>query len=407
MSDSVKYVLIIPDGASDEPIEELDNKTPFEVASKPNIDKLAGEGVCGWVLNVPDGMYPGSDICILSILGVNPALPDVYTGRAPLEAASMGIEMRDSDVAYRCNLVRIEDGIMVDYSAGHISTEDAREIIEILNREIKEDGIKFYPGVSYRHIMIWENGKDRIETTPPHDITGKPIKDYMPRGDGAERLIDIMKKSSEILRNEKANMVWLWGQGKKPNLPSFTKRFELKGGVVSAVDLVKGIGKLMGLKVIDVPGVTGYIDTNYLGKAEYSIRFLEYEGDFVLIHVEAPDEAGHNGDYGAKIQAIEDIDRYIVKTILDWAEEKKIKLRILLLPDHPTPVKLRTHKADMVPFVLWSNLLKVRGESSFNERTLEYLRPMCLKEGYRLINLFLGKDCATSCNECLLGSCKL
>lgn len=403
----VKYVLIIPDGASDEPIEELGGKTPLMAARKPNIDRLAKEGICGWVLNVPDGMYPGSDVCILSILGVNPAAPGVYTGRAPLEAASMGIEMDDTDVAYRCNLVKVEDGIMVDYSAGHIPTEEAKRLIQRLNDEIKEEQIKFYPGVSYRHIMLWKNGCSNVKTTAPHDITGQPVEPYLPKGECAGKLIDIMNKSREILKGERANMIWLWGQGSKPKLPSFYSRFGIRGAVISAVDLVKGIGKLMGLEVLNVPGVTGYIDTNYEGKAEYAIRYLNEKGDFVLIHVEAPDEAGHNGDYKAKIQAIEDIDSKIVKRILDWAEEKQVKLRILLLPDHPTPVKLRTHKSDMVPFVLWSNLLKVRGEDSFDEKTLEYLRPTCLREGYKLIRLFLGKGCTTSCSECVVGQCDI
>ncbi|MEO0278985.1 MAG: cofactor-independent phosphoglycerate mutase, partial [candidate division WOR-3 bacterium] len=384
----VKYVIIVPDGASDEPIEELGGKTPLEVARKENIDKLAQEGICGWVLNAPNGMYPGSDVCMLSILGVDPS--QVYTGRAPIEAASMGIELGDNDVAYRCNLVRVENDIMIDYSAGHIDTERAKTLIEKLNREINEKNIKFYPGVSYRHIMIWQNGSDEAECTPPHDITGKTIKEYLPKGKFAELLISIMEKSKIILKNEDANMIWLWGQGKKPMLPDFNKMFGLRGAVISAVDLVKGIGKLMNMEVIEVPGATGYIDTNYKGKAEYAIRYLEKGGDFVLIHIEAPDEAGHNGDIEGKIKAIENIDKFIVGTILEWAENKSIKLRLLLLPDHPTPIKVRTHTHDVVPFVMWSNILKVRGEEGFSEKTLKYLKPMALKEGYKLINLFLG-----------------
>ncbi len=386
------------DGASGHPLKELEGKTTLEAANTPNLDRLAQEGICGWTLNVPEGMHPGSDVAILSVLGCNPKI--YYTGRAPLEAASMGVELSDKDVAYRCNLVRIENGMMKDYSAGHISTEEARSIINLLNEKLADEEIKFYPGVSYRHLMVWKDGKWNIQCTPPHDITGQPFSEHLPKGEGAEKLIDLMERSKKILADHpKANMIWLWGQGKRPELPNFENTHGIKGGVISAVDLIKGIGVLMGLEIIDVPGITGYIDTNYKGKAEYAIEFLKTEGDFVFIHIEAPDEAGHQKDYKAKIKAIEDIDQKIVGTLLDWIDTDGVAARILVLPDHPTPVDVGTHTREPVPYVLWSSSLKVKGEEAFNERALEYLKPYTLDEGYRLIMLLLGKVC-TDCTAC-------
>ncbi|BAT71628.1 2,3-bisphosphoglycerate-independent phosphoglycerate mutase [Thermosulfidibacter takaii ABI70S6] len=401
-----KYIIVLVDGASGRPVKELDGKTSLEAAYKPNLDYLAQHGICGWTKNVPEGMHPGSDVAILSVLGCNPK--KYYTGRAPLEAASIGIDLADDDVAYRCNLVRVEDGVMADYSAGHISTEEAREVIQLLNEHLAEDDIKFYPGVSYRHVMVWKGGKDNAHTTPPHDITGKSIKEYLPQGKGSEKLVELMEKSREILKDHaKANMIWLWGQGKKPNLPNFEYIYGVKGGVISAVDLIRGIGILMGLKVINVPGITGYIDTNYKGKAEYALRFLENEGDFVFIHVEAPDEAGHKGDAKAKVQAIEDIDKYIIGPILEWVDINKVNARILVLPDHPTPLDVGTHTSDPVPYVMYSSVLKVKGEEEFSERALEYLKEYTLEEGYRLISLFFGKVCS-DCSTCgIKDSCSL
>ena len=393
-----KWIVILMDGASDHPLEELGGKTPLEVANKPNIDNLAREGICGWTRNVPQGMHPGSDVAILSVLGFNPRL--FYTGRAPLEAASIGIELSPTDVAYRCNLVRVEDGIMKDYSADHISTEEARKIIELLNKELATSDIRFYPCVSYIHVMVWKDGSDEVNCTPPHDITGEPIEEHLPRGRGAERLIELMVKSSELLKDHpKANMIWLWGQGKKPNLPEFKSIYGVRGGVISAVDLIKGIGKLLGMDVLEVPGATGYIDTNYMGKAEYAIRYLESEGDFIFIHVEAPDEAGHKRDVDAKIRAIEDIDSKIVGTVREWVEDRDVDARILLLPDHPTPIDIGTHTDEPVPYVMWKSKQKIKGDSSFCERELEYLKRYTLEEGYRLMRVFIGK---IECEGCPL-----
>lgn len=400
-----KFIVVLADGASDHPVPELGGKTPLEVADKPNIDRLAYEGICGWTRNVPEGMPPGSDVAILSVLGFNPRL--FYTGRAPLEAASMGIELEDSDVAYRCNLVRVEDGVMKDYSAGHISTEDAKEVINLLNEKLASEKIRFYPGVSYRHLMVWKDGSDAPECTPPHDITGKPIKEFLPKGEGADVLLELMEGSREILKEHpKTNMIWLWGQGKRPKLPRFEEVYGLKGAVISAVDLVKGIGTLLGLEVLNVPGVTGYIDTNYEGKAEYAIDYLKSGGDFVFIHVEAPDEAGHNRDVKAKIKAIEDIDEKIVGRILNWIEEEGIDARMLVLPDHPTPLEIGTHTDEPVPYVMWKSKMKIKGKDRFCERELEYLKEFTLEEGFRLMSIFLGK--VANCSECSIkGSCPM
>ena len=401
-----KYIVVLMDGASGWGVKELSGRTTLEAANTPNIDYLAAHGICGWTRNVPDGMHPGSDVAILSVLGCDPK--KFYTGRAPLEAASMGVELSDEDVAFRCNLVRVEDGVMKDYSAGHISTDEAREVIELLNRELSSDTVRFYPGVGYRHLMVWKGGSDSVECTPPHDITGQPIEQHLPRGEGAGFLLELMEASRKLLaRHPKANMIWLWGQGKRPKLPRFEELYGLKGGVISAVDLIRGIGVLMGLEVIEVPGITGYIDTNYRGKAEHAIEFLRTGGDFVFIHVEAPDEAGHNRDYRAKIRAIEDIDKHIVGTILGWIEREKVPVRMLVLPDHPTPVELGTHTAEPVPYVMYSSLLKVKGEEAFNERALEYLKEYTLDEGFRLLSLLVGKVC-TDCTGCSLrDSCNL
>ncbi len=401
-----KYIVVLMDGASGWPLEELGGATTLEKAHTPNLDWLAQHGICGWTRNVPDGMHPGSDVAILSVLGCDPKR--FYTGRAPLEAASMGVELVPEDVAFRCNLVRVEDGVMKDYSAGHISTEEAREVIELLNEKLSDEEIRFYPGVSYRHLMVWKGGKDSMQCTPPHDITGEPVDDYLPKGDGADRLLELMQASVEILKDHpKCNMIWLWGQGRRPSLPSFEELYGVKGGVISAVDLIRGIGALLGMEVIDVPGITGYIDTNYEGKAEYAIEFLKNKGDFVFIHIEAPDEAGHNRSIEDKIKAIENIDSKIVGKILSWIEDEKVPARVLVLPDHPTPIKLGTHTAEPVPYVMYSSVLKVRGEGAFNERALEYLKEFTLDEGHRLMSLFMGKVC-TNCENCPLSSnCQL
>lgn len=384
-----KYLILIGDGMSDWPIPALGGGTPLSAARKPNMDFMAGHGAIGMVQVVPRDMYPGSDVSNLSIMGYDPKR--VYTGRSPLEAASMGIALRPDDVAVRCNIVTLAhegaDSEMVDFSAGHISSAEAAELLAALQERtgdrgcgicegsgiaphlagvasgLGDAGVRFHPGVSYRHLMVWPGGNDAVETTPPHDIHGKKITEYLPKGEGAGLLLDLMAISREVFADHpvnrdrreagkpEGNSIWLWGQGKAPRMPTFRDKYGLTGSVVAAVDLIKGIGVYAGLDVIKVPGATGYIDTNFRGKAETALRELETK-DFVLIHVEAPDEAGHNGSAPDKIRAIERIDEEMLGPIVARARDGG-DLRILLLPDHPTPVAIRTHAQEPVPFVFY------------------------------------------------------
>jgi 2,3-bisphosphoglycerate-independent phosphoglycerate mutase len=356
----MKYLILQPDGVADWPIAELGDRTPLEYARTPNMDYLAGCGVLGMAHTIPKGCPPGSDVGTMSILGYDPR--QYHTGRSPIEAASMGVELRPDDVAFRCNLVCIEDGTMRDFTAGHISTDEATAIIGDLQRELGGKGFEFYPGVSYRHLLVWREGKAAMGTTPPHDITDRPVVGHLPDGDGAEVLRRLMGASQEILarhavnraRRERgqrpATSIWLWGQGKRPLLPTLRQRFGIDGSVISAVDLVNGLGILAGLEVIRVPGVTGFLDTNYHGKATYGLRALR-EKDLVFVHVEATDETGHMGDVHKKIQAVEDFDSKIVAPILEGLREIA-EWRLLMMPDHATPCALKTHSADPVPFVV-------------------------------------------------------
>ena len=359
----MKYLILIGDGMADEPLKECDGKTPLEYAHTPNMDRIAGAGVFGLFKTIPDGFPPGSDVAALSIFGYPPQR--YYTGRAPLEAASLGVRLAEGDVAFRCNLVTLrEDGtvLMEDYSAGHISTEEAAKIMETLNERLSHLGVTFYTGKSYRHLMVWHDGRDGIKTTPPHDIMGKPIEEYLPRGEGAERLKELMELSREVLKDHPVNItrkkegkptadsIWLWGGGRSPVVPTFKERFDMEGAVISAVDLVNGIGVLAGLEVIKVPGATGYIDTNYEGKADHALEALRTK-DFVCVHVEAPDEAGHEGSLEKKLRAIEDFDKKVVGRVLDGIKGFDA-VRVAVLADHPTPVRLRTHTPEPVPFAI-------------------------------------------------------
>jgi len=383
----MKYIIIVPDGAADYPIEELGGRTPLQFAKIPNMDFLASNGTAGYVRNIPKGFSPGSDVANLSILGYDPRI--YYTGRAPLEAVSMGLSLSREDVAFRCNLVTLNLSdkkhiVMEDYSAGHISSEEAKILIDEINSRLGSDGIRFYPGISYRHIMLWKNGSEEIECIPPHDITGKEISRYMPIGRNATFIKELILKSIDILKdhpvNQKrisegkrpANSVWLWGQGKTPSLPAFYDKYKLKGALISAVDLTKGIGILAGLHIINVPGATGWIDTNYSGKAEYALNILE-RVDFVYLHIEAPDEAGHQGDYKLKIKSLEDIDRIVIGKILEEAPKRFNEFKILLLPDHPTPVKLKTHTPEPVPFVVYNNRKAEKKNRNFQKKLLIHL----------------------------------
>jgi len=366
----LKYVILIGDGMGDYPIESLGNKTPLEFAKTPNMDSLAASGKFGLFATVPKGYPPGSDVANLSILGYSPA--KYYTGRAPLEAASIGVKLGPTDIAFRCNLVTLADKngvtIMDDYSSGHITTEDADGIIKTLDAALKSEGVRFYTGTSYRHLMVWKDGPKNVKTTPPHDISDKDIAPHLPKGEETSKVAAmsrLMKASQEILKDHPVNKrrrangkkpatsIWLWGQGVAPSMPTFKERFGINGAIISAVDLMKGIGIYAGLEVLNVPGVTGYIDTNYKGKAEYCLAALEQKDlDFVCVHVEAPDEAGHNGNLQDKLRAIEDFDREVVGRVLTGLK-KFDAYTVMALTDHPTPIALKTHTSDPVPFALY------------------------------------------------------
>ena len=400
----MKYIVIVGDGMADMPLKVLGGRTPLQKASTPNMDRLAVSGIPGRVRTVPEGMHPGSDVANLSILGYDPR--KYYSGRAPLEAASVGVKLGKNDVAFRCNLVTLKynrnrtRAIMEDYSSGHITTKEAAELIREIDAKLGTRHIRFYPGVSYRHLMVWSGGSADVECVPPHDITGKSILDYLPVGEGDDVIRKIMVDSVDLLtdhpvnrkriKNGKnpGNAVWLWGQGKKPALPKFRKKYSLDGALISAVDLTKGLGIYAGFRILDVPGITGYLDTNYKGKAEAALKALK-ETDFVYIHVEAPDEAGHSGKTWDKIKAIEDFDRLVVGTVLRGAKALG-ECRILLLPDHPTPVELRTHTGDPVPFVLFDSrdVRKNKG-MQFDEKIAYRADAMSFEEGHKLMDFFI------------------
>lgn len=400
----MKYIVIIGDGMADRPLKELGGKTPLQYAFTPNMDKLASEGIIGKVRTVPEGFHPGSDVANLSILGYDPR--KFYSGRAPLEAASIGVKLNDNDVAYRCNLVTLKfnkektQATMEDYSSGHISTEEAKVLIADVGKELGSSEIKFYSGISYRHLMVWTGGALDVECSPPHDILGKNISDYLPVGKGEDVLRHLMMKSVGILESHQinkervnngknpANSIWLWGQGKKPDLPTFKEKYSINGALVSAVDLTKGLGIYAGFEILKVPGVTGWLDTNYVGKAEYSLNALE-KVDFVYIHVEAPDEAGHMGSYKDKIKAIEDFDALVVGTVMRGVRPFE-EYRILLMPDHPTPIELRTHTDEPVPFVIFDNKKRKKREGvTFDESILNRKDIMVVEEGYKLMDYFI------------------
>jgi 2,3-bisphosphoglycerate-independent phosphoglycerate mutase len=348
----MKYVIILGDGMADEPLAELGGKTPLEYAEIPNMDRIARDGRCGMLRTVPDGFEPGSDIANLSILGYDPRT--TYTGRGPLEAVSMGVTLHDGDFAYRCNLVTVRDGVMEDFNAGHISSAEGAELLRDLDVALED--IRVYPGVGYRNLMVVSSALG-AETTAPHDIVGQPVDDYLPRGGDAEILRDCMERSEEIFADHPVNRrrlqegklpatgIWPWSGGKRPSIASFREKYGLAGGMISAVDLLRGIALLAGMEVIDVPGATGFLDTDYEAKARYAVRALDHL-DFVYVHVEAPDEAGHMGSVEEKVRAIERLDEAI-GIVLDRPDTT-----IAVLPDHPTPIRTKTHTADPVPFAV-------------------------------------------------------
>ncbi|MBP7050106.1 MAG: cofactor-independent phosphoglycerate mutase [Phycisphaerae bacterium] len=355
-----KYVIIVPDGAADEPLELFGGKTPLEAAQTPNMDRISVEGRQGLVQTVPDGLEPGSDVAQMSLLGYDPLR--YYTGRAPIEAAARNIRLGMDDWVFRCNLVTIADGLMADHSAGHISTEEGSSLIRELQKHISDERISLHTGVSYRHLLVLRGMDFDVRTYPPHDYIGKPVEKLLPRGKGADLLIQLMNQSQQLFAGHDINKVrqdlgenqvssiWLWGQGKQARLDSFRKRYGLKGAAITAVDLVRGLAKLVSFDLITVPGATGFLDTNYEGKGQAAIKAID-EYDLVFVHVEAPDEAGHERNAEAKKQAIEQVDKHVIGPVLE-ALSRHESWRILVLPDHPTPVKSGAHSADAVPFAM-------------------------------------------------------
>lgn len=359
----MKYAVLIGDGMADYPIEKLGGKTILQAARTPAMDYIAAHGKAGHAKTIPEGFPPGSDVANMSILGYDPAV--YYSGRAPLEAASMGVALAPDDVAFRCNLITIEHGRIKDYSAGHISSEEAKILIETLDAELGTDELSFYPGISYRHLMVArKNLGVETECTPPHDITGKKIDKYLPRGKDGAFFSDRIKASMIVLElhpvnlkrveggKNPANSIWVWGQGHAPEFTPFQELYGKTGAIISAVDLLKGIGIYAGLDVIEVEGATGYLDTNYEGKANAAIEVLKTK-DLVFVHVEAPDEAGHEGSVDKKLKAVEDFDSRIVAPILKHAQTSDEPFTILILPDHPTPISIKTHTQDPIPFAIY------------------------------------------------------
>lgn len=368
----MKYIVVLGDGMADWPLEQLGGKTPLQAANKPHIDALAREAEVGLCRTVPQGFKPGSDVANLSVLGYDPH--GCYTGRSPLEAVSIGIGLADTDVTLRCNLVTLsdeenyEDKTMLDYSAGEISTQEAQELISYLKREFDSPRCTLYAGVSYRHCLVVKDGQTGHELTPPHDITGKPVRGHLPQGPLAELYLGMMRRSAELLKDHPvnrarvaagkrpANSVWFWGEGTKPALENFAQKFGKQGGVISAVDLVKGIGILAGMRIIEVPGATGNYDTNFAGKADAALEALLHSGlDFVYIHMEAPDECGHQGDIAHKVYSIEQIDGQVVARLCRGLEAASERYRMIICPDHPTPIAVRTHVSDPVPYLLYDS----------------------------------------------------
>ena len=405
----MKYLVLIPDGMADEKIEKIDNRTPMEAAKKPMMDALAKTALVGTVSNVPEGMVPESDTANMAILSFNPR---VYSkGRSPLEAVSMGIEMQPDETAYRCNVVTLtdngedyDDKVILDHSADEISTPEAAELIAALQEKLGNDVRKFYPGISYRHCLIWKNGNDQYPFMRPHDILGKRIGEYLPKAEnGGEEFYRLMRESFEILNHhpvnearrarglKPANSAWLWSPGKKPQLPNFREKWGLKGAVISAVDLIKGIGLCAGMRSIDVPGATGNVHTNYKGKADAAVAAFREGYDYVYVHVEAPDECGHRAELENKILSVEKIDAEILKPVYDYLVSTGEPFRVMVLPDHPTPIRLRTHTIDPVPFFIYSSDQPKTGVATFNEETAA-AKNFYLPCGYRLMELLTNPE---------------
>jgi len=391
-----KYAIIVPDGAADEPITELGNKTILEAADIPNMDRISRQGRQGLARTIPDGFEPGSDVAQMSLLGYDPRR--YYSGRAPIEAVAMDVELAPSDWIFRCNLVTIVDNKMVDHSAGHISSQEAKQLIRELNDTLGNEKVRFYPGVSYRNLLVFKGVDFDVQTYPPHDNLGVDKDKILPRGKNSEILIDLMARSHQLFVNHDINKVrndlgenqvssiWLWGQGKKAQMESFESRYGLKGAAITAVDLVRGLSKLIGFKLIEVPGATGFVDTNYKGKASAAVKALK-KFDIVFIHIEGPDEASHSGSPELKIKAVEQIDKLIVGPVLK-ALQSYDDWRILVLPDHPTPVRSCAHSSEPVPFAMAGTNLRGIVNKGFSEANAEQ-SGFKIDNGFELMEYFL------------------
>ena len=400
----MKYIVILADGMADEPLAAFEGKTPMEYANTPAMDALASRGTVGMVQTVPSSMKPGSDVANLAVLGYDPK--ENYSGRSPLEALSVGVEIKPGDVVLRCNLVTVSEDepydrkVIIDHSSGEISTQDANVLMDAVRQAFNNEQFQFYTGTSYRHITVWKGG-NVLDFEQPHDHLGEEIGPYLPK----EMLFyKMMEKSFDILNNHplnvkrakegknKANSLWFWGAGTKPSLQSFSEKTGLKGAMISAVDLLKGIAVGIGMEVIEVEGATGSLDTNYTGKAIAAVQALtDRENDFVYVHIEAPDEMGHQGNADHKVQAIEKIDRYVVSEICSQLDRKNDDYRILILPDHPTPTRCRTHTGDPVPFLMYDSTCLQENSTGFSEKEAA-LSGLKMSDGPQLMNYFIQKN---------------
>lgn len=403
----MKYLVMLCDGMADEPNEALGNSTPMEKANKPCMDSLAAKAEVGIVKTVAEGLKPGSDVANLSVLGYEPAV--YYSGRSPLEAASIGIDLKDTDVTLRCNLVTLSDDedyenkTILDYCADDISSEEAKILIEYIQEKLGNDVFRFYPGVSYRHCLVWSNGNPHPGVlTPPHDITGKVITDYIPKGEAVDELYDLMKKSYDLLKDHPvnqariargkrpANSIWLWGEGTKPLLDNFSEKFGIKGSMISAVDLLKGIAICAGMNSVDVDGATGYLDTNFDGKCKAAIEEFKNGADLVYVHVEAPDECGHRGEIENKVKAIEMIDEHILGPVVEFLKGYD-DFAVLVCPDHPTPLSIRTHTSTPVPYLIYNSKNEINsGVKVFCEKEARETGNY-IEKGFTMMNYFLTK----------------
>ena len=403
----MKYLVMLCDGMADEPNEALGNSTPMEKANKPCMDSLAAKAEVGIVKTVAEGLKPGSDVANLSVLGYEPAV--YYSGRSPLEAASIGIDLKDTDVTLRCNLVTLSDEedyekkTILDYCADDISSEEAKILIEYIQEKLGNDKFRFYPGVSYRHCLVWSNGNPHPGVlTPPPDITGKVITDYIPKGEAVDELYDLMKKSYDLLKDHPvnqariargkrpANSIWLWGEGTKPLLDNFSEKFGIKGSMISAVDLLKGIAICAGMNSVDVDGATGYLDTNFDGKCKAAIEEFKNGADLVYVHVEAPDECGHRGEIENKVKAIEMIDEHILGPVVEFLKGYD-DFAVLVCPDHPTPLSIRTHTSTPVPYLIYDSKNEINsGVKVFCEKEARETGNY-IEKGFTMMNYFLTK----------------